>query len=289
MKSLRRLLPGDITLDHAPAGPAPCRALVDETQLSQVLFNLAANARDAMPRGGTLTLSTALVAPPDVPPEALGRNTTWATLTVADTGVGMDEVTRARAFEPFFSTKERGRGTGLGLASVLGVVSQAHGWAKVDSAPGQGTRITVAFPEAPAAAPAAEARPAAEGPSAPSAARVLLAEDDRAVRSAMARALRDAGFEVLEARDADEALTVARRFSLPIDLLCTDGVMPGSPTHILIDGFRQLFPSSPVLVCSGYLEEELVRRGIAEGALAVLPKPFAAEVLVARVRALLSG
>ncbi|MEW5743121.1 MAG: ATP-binding protein [Myxococcota bacterium] len=287
LKSLRRLLPDDVSLEHRPSTAGVARALVDEGQLGQVLFNLAANARDAMPSGGALTLSTTVLAPHEAPAEAPSRDASWAALTVADTGVGMDEATRARAFEPFFSTKERGRGTGLGLASVFGVVTQANGWVKVDSAPGRGTRITVAFPLAPVEleAPVLAAAPPSDMPRA----RVLLAEDDPAVRVAMARALREAGLEVLEAGDVDEALTLARRFSEPIHLLLTDGVMPGTATHVLLDGFKKLFPSAPVLVCSGYVEEELLRRGIAEGAVPVLSKPFTSEALVARVRELLAA
>ena len=287
MKSLKRMLPDDVSLEHRPGAPA--RALVDEGQLGQVLLNLVANARDAMPRGGAITVSSEVLSGEALPPEAPDRARRYVALTVTDSGHGMDETTRARVFEPFFTTKGRARGTGLGLASVQGIVTQAGGWVSVASAPGAGARFTVAFPEASVAA--AEARAArSPGPRHPDgrARRVLLVEDDAEVRRAMALALRSAGFEPLEAGHADEALTLARGAREPFDLLCTDAVMPGTPTHVLVDGFRQLFPGAPVLLCTGYVEEELLRRGIAEGTVAVMQKPFTPDALVRRANELLT-
>ena len=287
MKSLRRLMPDDIALEHQGSGGA--RALVDAGQLGQVLLNLASNARDAMPRGGTLTFRTRVVRPPDVPPGAPDPGAAYLALDVVDTGVGLDEATRARIFEPFFSTKERARGTGLGLASVQGIVTQARGWVAVASKPGAGACFTVALPLAQAAAAAPEVVAPASADAAAKTARILLVEDEDSVRETMARALREAGFEPVEARDAEEALELARRARAPLDLLCTDGVMPGLPTHILIDGFRKLFPGAPVLLCSGYVAEELLRRGIAEGSVVMLAKPFTAETLTGKVRDLLAA
>ena len=284
-KSLRRLLSEEVALEHV-AG-APPRALVDESQLGQVVLNLAVNAADAMPKGGTLTLTSGLLEPPRVPPEAPDPAARYVTLTVRDTGVGMDEATRARVFEPFFTTKGQGKGTGLGLASVYGIASQAKGFVTVESSPGHGTTFTVGFPVAPAdfvspgvastAAPRRDVRH-----------RVLLVEDNQAVRATLATALRNAGIEPVEAPNGDEALVLARRHQGELAMLCTDAVMPGLPTQLLIDGFRQLFPSAPVLVVTGYVEEELVRRGIEEGRVSVLEKPFTAEALVARVNELLA-
>jgi signal transduction histidine kinase/CheY-like chemotaxis protein len=286
LKSLRRLVPGDVALEHHPSGGA--RAVVDQGQLGQVVLNLVSNARDAMPRGGTLTLRTRVVRPPDVPVTAPDPSASYLALEVADTGVGMDETTRVHVFEPFFSTKGRARGTGLGLASVQGIVTQAKGWVAVQSSPGAGSTFTVAFPLASQAeAVVSVAAPAAT--DAPRATRVLLVEDEETVRTAMARGLRAAGFETVEARDVEEALGLARRMREPLDLLCTDGVMPGLPTHVLIDGFRKLFPGAPVLLCSGYVEEELLRRGIEEGSVAVLAKPFTAEALVGKVREVMAA
>ena len=285
VRSLRRLVPDDVKVDFHPSS-APL-ALVDESQLGQVLLNLTINASDAMPRGGTLTIRSALLEPPQLPPEAPDPQGRYVTIAVEDTGTGMDEATRARLFEPFFTTKGPGHGTGLGLSSVYGIAAQAHGWVRVESELGKGTRFTVAFPVAPSGAVAAKA--IAPVRSAPNGARhrILLVEDNEGVRATMATALRKAGIEPVEATDAEEALTLARRFRDEFSLLCTDGVMPGLPTHVLIDGFRQLFPSAPVLICSGYVEEDLISRGIAEGSMSVLPKPFTAESLVAKVNELL--
>ena len=283
-KSLRRLMPDDVKLElvHS-AAPA---ALVDETQLGQVLMNLALNARDAMPRGGSLTIRTALLEPP-LPPEATDPNGRYVGLIVADTGAGMDQPTLARIFEPFFSTKQPGRGTGLGLASVYGIVSQANGWVHVESELGKGSVFTVAFPIAPADLPALVVQPRAEV-TASTRHRVLLVEDNAEVRATMATALRRAGIEPIEAASADEALAHARKFREELELLCTDGVMPGTPTHLLISRFRELVPRAPVLLCSGYVDEELINRGIVEGTVEVLPKPFTAEALVAKVKGLLT-
>ena len=284
VKSLRRLVPDDVKVTFVPSS-APL-ALVDESQLGQVLLNLTVNAGDAMPRGGTLTIRTALVEPPHLPPEAPDPHGRYVALTVDDTGTGMDPATAARVFEPFFTTKGPGHGTGLGLSSVYGIVTQAHGYARVESELGKGSRFTVAFPLAPPGSVALRAR--APGTTSNGGRhRILLVEDNEAVRATMATALRRAGIEPVEAADAEEALTLARRFRGEFAMLCTDGVMPGLPTHVLIEGFRQLFPAAPVLICSGYVEEDLIGRGIAEGSMSVLPKPFTADALVAKVSELL--
>jgi len=282
-RSLRRLLPDDVKLEFVPGSPP--RALADEGQLGQVLLNLALNAGDAMPRGGELTIRTALATPP-LPPEAPDRDGRYVTLTVADTGVGMDAATLARVFEPFFSTKQPGRGTGLGLATVYGIVSQAGGWVRAESEQGKGSTFTAAFPIATEAAPAPTA--SRDAPPKPLRHRILLVEDNAAVRSTMAAALRQAGIEPVEAENVDDALLLARRDQGELELLCTDGVMPGTPTQVLIASFRELFPSAPVLVCSGYVDEQLIGRGIAEGTVEALPKPFTAQELVAKVGALLA-
>ncbi|MBL8919266.1 MAG: response regulator [Myxococcaceae bacterium] len=287
IRALRRLLPDDVQLQHAPT-KVPL-AWADAGQVGQVLLNLAVNARDAMPRGGTLTFRTSLAEPPGLPPEAPDPTGRYVTISVTDTGVGMDEATRARVFEPFFTTKSMGRGTGLGLATVYGIATQARGFVTVESAPGVGSTFRVAFPVAPADQPV----PVVHESARPEAFvgvthRVLLVEDDARVRSTMATALRQAGIEAVEASNAEEGLQLARRHTADLELLCTDGVMPGLPTHQLIEGFRQLYPRAPILLCSGHVEEELLVRGIAEGTVSALPKPFTAEALVTRVRELLT-
>lgn len=288
IRALRRLLPDDVQLVHTPA-KVPL-AWADAGQVGQVLLNLAVNARDAMPRGGSLTFRTALVEPPNLPPEAPDPAGRYVCISVTDTGVGMDEATRMRVFEPFFTTKGMGRGTGLGLAMVYGIATQAKGFVTVESAPGAGSTFTVAFPVAPQNQAVLLAQETVRTPEALVGVthRILLVEDDARVRATMASALRRAGIEALEASNAEEGLQLARRHTVDLELLCTDGVMPGLPTHQLIEGFRQLYPRAPVLLCSGHVEEELLMRGIAEGTVAALPKPFTAETLVARVRELLA-
>ncbi|MDP1828852.1 MAG: ATP-binding protein [Archangium sp.] len=287
VKSVRRLMADDVKVELVPAGPPP--ALVDETQLGQVLLNLTLNARDAMPRGGTLTIRTALLEAPNLPPEAPDPNGRYVAISVTDTGVGMKAETLARIYEPFFSTKATGHGTGLGLASVYGIVSQARGWTRAESELGKGSTFTVAFPVAPVDMVVTAVQEPSELPNVEVRHRILLVEDDASVRSTMAAALRRAGIEPIEAANADEALVLAKKCEGQLELLCTDGVMPGAPTHVLITGFRALFPKTPVLLCSGYIDEELINRGIAEGTVEVLPKPFAAEALVAKVRELIKS
>ncbi len=282
LSSVRRMLADDIRVEHARV-TLP-RALVDETQLGQVILNLVVNASDAMPKGGTITARAALLEPPHLPPEAPDPQARYLAVVVEDTGVGMDQATQARIFEPFFTTKGPGKGTGLGLASVYGIATQSNGFVRVESVVGEGSRFTVAFPVAPSVPMGTVAAPGA--PSGAVRARVLLVEDDEQVRATMARALRRAGVELTEAGDVAQALTALRDRGAPFDLLCTDAVMPGLPTHELIAEFRRALPGVPVLVCSGYVGEELVRRGIEERSVELLPKPFTGELLVEKVLAL---
>ena len=277
---LSRLLPEDIAV-RVQHGTHEL-ALVDASQLQQVLLNLALNARDAMPDGGTLELATRLCAAheiADLPAIA------HVEICVRDTGIGMDAATRARIFEPFFTTKSDGGGTGLGLATAHAVVTQSGGKIVVETAPGKGSAFYVYLP-------CAEDDSARSAPRMPAVRPqhgqiVLLVEDEALVRDVMARALRDAGYRVLEAGDTDEALRVASN-SARIDLLCTDGILPGLPTREMIEHVSARFPGIPVLVCSGHVEEELVRRQIAEGNFDFLAKPFRPEELVNRAAALLA-
>jgi signal transduction histidine kinase len=295
--ALRRLLAEDVSIAFRPGGVPPVRA--DEGQVGQILLALAANAGEAMPNGGRLELATRVVLPPNVPPTAADRTRAYVEIAVRDTGIGMDEATRARLFEPFFTTKAKGargakgprtpqgsaegrRGVGLGLATAYGLVASVGGYITVESAPGVGSTFTVAFPVA-AEEPLPE--PAAPVPRARSLAgrTILVAEDDEAVRKVIVTGLRGAGHAVLEAPSADEALAIARGHGGAIDLLCTDAVMPGLPAAALIEEFERLFPGAPVLVCSGHVDEEVLRRGVARGAYRLLQKPIAAAALVAEV------
>ncbi len=255
-------------------------AKVDPAQLEQVLMNLALNARDAMPRGGTLTFRTRLrdvCGDSDVVPR--GR---WVTVTVADTGHGMDEATRARVFEPFFTTKPFGAGTGLGLARVYGIVSQSGGHIVLTSQPGRGSEFIVYLPLADPPAPKPVRAGRAEPTGRPT---LLLVEDVSGVRGVLAEVLDQAGYCVVQARSAEEALEVAGERLSAIDLLVSDVVMPGRSGVYLARKLLAQHPSLPVILVSGHLQDG-DRRAMPEG-VRFVQKPFSADELVEHVRTVL--
>jgi CheY-like chemotaxis protein len=282
---LRRLLGEDVRL-VTDLDPAVGTVFADPGQLEQVVINLAVNARDAMPAGGTLTVATRSVeltaswSRPDVRP---GR---YVLLSVADNGCGMTDEVRAHLFEPFFSTKGTGEGTGLGLAIVYGVVRQAGGHIDVRSAPGEGSLFEVYLPLAEAEGTGPEPGVAPPGALAGTES-VLVAEDDGVIRGLVGRALKAAGYTVLEAADGDEALRVASAHADRIDLLVTDVVMPrlgGRDLAGLLLGTR---PGLRVLFLSGYPDAVLVRRGALAAGSDFLEKPFTPEALARKVREVL--
>ena len=284
---LRRLIGEDITVttDLGPDVPA-IRA--DRTQVQQVLLNLVVNARDAMPRGGALairTSQTTVEAQNSVAQEVEpGR---YVVLEVADTGQGVDAATADRIFEPFFTTKAFGQGTGLGLSTVYGIAKQSGGDVQVQSTPGRGATFRVLLPAAmdvPARGPALEPAPALG--SAVSG-RVLLVEDDEAVRDFVGEVLRASGWVVLTAASPAEALASAARQSLAIDLLVTDVVMPGMSGGDLADKLVAMRPGLPVLFITGYDDEVVTTRGLLGPARECLSKPFTPSQLRARVQSLL--
>ena len=276
---LARLLGADATLD-ARLAPSLSRVEADPGQLEQVLLNLTANAGDAMPGGGRVTIETADVeldaaAVRALPGLSPGR---YVLVSVSDTGVGMDEATRLRVFEPFFTTKGTGKGSGLGLATVYGIVKQSGGAVTVRSAPGEGTTFEIYLPraareggrDAGAAPPAPAARPT-----------VLLVDDDDAVRSSARRALEGGGYEVLEAAHGAQALDVFAEHGGRVRLLVTDVVMPGLGGHALAERLRAQRAGLPVLFMSGYAVPDEPGGGPAVAPL--LAKPFTAEELLAAV------
>jgi signal transduction histidine kinase/ActR/RegA family two-component response regulator len=277
--TLRRVLPASIELCIDPL-PTP-HVELSGAQIGQVLLNLAMNARDAMPEGGRLSVTTERVAAIGLPFAEPGVPE-YAVITVADTGIGMDADTRLRIFEPYFTTKG-GRGTGLGLASVYGLVERFGGHIDVKSAPGAGARFTLHLPAAHVVETHATSQVAASG-----AGTILLADDDAQVRDIIRRALARAGFRVLEACDASEALALARSHAEVIQLLCTDGIMPGLETRTLVEAFQTLCPGRPILICSGHLDAKLLVRGIRAGDYAFLAKPFRATDLISRIQALIA-
>jgi signal transduction histidine kinase len=256
-RMLRRLLREDIELRiQRPGGPAPL--LADVGHLEQIILNLAVNARDAMPAGGRLVLAVQEEVPPtEVDDASAGRR--WVVLTVRDTGVGMDEQTLARAFDPFFTTKGPGAGSGLGLATVHGLVHGAGGRIRVESAPGRGSAFQVAFPRAEGGK---GARHTGEEPpllraQVPATGTILLVEDEPAVRDVALRILAGRGYQVLEARDGQEALELVERGTGPIDLVVTDVVMPRMSGAELEARLRAIRPGVPIVFVSGYTADVL--------------------------------
>jgi two-component system, cell cycle sensor histidine kinase and response regulator CckA len=273
---LRRLISEAITLETAV--PAPVRAFVDASQLEQVLINLALNARDAMPSGGTLEIATdAVDIAPDIAAEHEVEPGRYSMITVADTGHGMDSETKVKIFEPFFTTKAVGQGSGLGLASVYGTVSQSGGFIRVESRPGDGARFEIYFPWVEATQEAQEPE-VSQGPA------VLLAEDEPLVRDLAASVLVDAGFAVHSAANGRDAVTVFEREADSIDVVVTDMVMPEMGGRALAERIRERHPETPIIYMSGYSDETPEPQS---GSM-FLQKPFSAESLVQAVRSVVS-
>ena len=287
---VRRLLgEGRQLVVVADAGP---RVWVDPGQLEQVVINLALNARDAMPAGGTLTITTAETelasgtAAADGAAIPAGR---YATLVVRDTGAGMDAATQAKIFEPFFTTKPIGQGTGLGLAAAHGILKQNNGYITVASAPGQGATFTVYLPVHLVAdtvklrgePPRAGADPTEAG------ATVLVVDDEPAVRAVAARSLEHGGFRVLQASDGANALELVDRHGPP-QLVLTDLMMPGMGGAELARRLKERWPALPILFMSGYSAEDLHRQGAIGSDGEVIQKPFTPTGLVESVSAALS-
>jgi CheY-like chemotaxis protein len=284
-RMLRRLIGEDVQLvTERCAGEV--RVRVDPGQLEQVLVNLAVNARDAMADGGRLTVRTyGLGLTGDGPRPAGLPPGEYAVIEVADTGSGMTEEVRQHLFEPFFTTKEVGKGTGLDLAVSHGIVTQAAGGIDVASEPGRGSVFRVLLPGADVSS-AVEAR--AEGAASPGALRgrtALVAEDEAALRAAVARALEGAGMRVLAAGDAEEALRLARSHAAPLDVLVADLVMPRMSGGELARHLAEAQPGLKVLFMTGFPLDP--RAASAQGLGEVLQKPFPGAALVDRVRTLL--
>jgi PAS domain S-box-containing protein len=267
-------------------GPDLWLVRADRSQIEQVVINLAANARDAMPNGGKLVIETGntAIAPGASPsPELLPGD--YVVVTVLDTGEGIDADTLEHIFEPFFTTKRAG--TGLGLASVYGTVRQMGGHIAVDSAPGRGSTFRIYLPRA-SEAEARVVEPPARRPVGEVCETLLLVEDDALLRGVVARGLDDLGYTVHTAADGEEALALARRHHDALDLVITDVVMPRVSGPKLADRLREILPATPILFVSGYTED-VVRRGLPDAGFQVLAKPFTLDELAARVRQLLDA
>ena len=283
-KLLGRTLGEDITMDMVLA-PDLGDVVADAGQISQVLINLAVNARDAMPNGGVLTLTTANVTiTSDVRAgDALIVHGDYVVMEVRDTGVGMDAPTQARVFEPFFTTKEVGKGTGLGLATAYGIVKQSNGYITLDSRVGGGTTFRIYLPRA-SADEEHELVRSAEHRTARGMETVLVVEDEPLVREIALRTLRRYGYNVLEATDGVEALSVAAQYAARIDLVLADVVMPRMGGAELVRELQRRRPDVRALFMSGYTDDEVVRRGVASNSATLLQKPFIPDRLARAVR-----
>ena len=287
-KLLHRLIGEDVELVTALDADTPA-VLVDVGQMEQVIINLAVNARDAMPTGGRLTITTSVVDVPEVdearyPDRRPGR---YARLTVTDTGRGMTAEVKTRIFEPFYTTKEPGKGTGLGLPIVFGVVKQIDGCIDVWSEPGQGARFTIDLPVADAGRAAAAAAAAVDPADPTGTETVLLVEDEDRVRGIARLALEARGYTVIEAASGDDGLALARRH--PFDLLVTDVVMPGMSGPELVARLRDERASLKVIFMSGYTDDALSRYRAADHDTPLLQKPFTPRTLAKKVRDVLDG
>ncbi len=289
-RMLRRIIREDIALNLALA-PDIGVVKTDPVQIQQILLNLAMNAQDAMPEGGRLTIETAnldldasyALSHREVQPGP------YVQLAVSDTGTGMDAVTLAHIFEPFFTTKSPGKGTGLGLATVYGIVKQNGGHIWVYSEPGKGTSFKIYLPRVEGAAasrageiprfePRREVKPGET---------LLIVEDEDSLRTLMTRACKDAGYHVLEAHGGEEAMSLIACHPGIIDLLVTDVIMPGVSGRTLADQVVAGRPETKILFCSGYAENAVVHHGVLAPDVEFLQKPFTPAVLLHRIRSLI--
>jgi len=262
----------------------------DRTQVEQVLINLVLNARDATPPGGTISIVAQTV---ELDAEYGGRHLEvalrqgpYVMVAVTDTGQGMDAQTRERAFEPFYTTKGVGQGTGLGLSTVYGIVKQAAGYVWLYSEPGQGTSVKVYLPAVLAPERRADRIRNAgfHGRE-----RILVVEDEEMVRHMACRALEEFGYEVLEATDGETALARFDAEEVPVDLVLCDIVMPGLSGPALGAALAERAPELPIIFMSGYPSQDVARRQLVPADAAFIQKPFRPEDLAAKVRTVLDG
>ena len=275
MDLLRRSIDPKVRIDFTvDAVPAPVR--IDKGRVQQVLMNLCCNARDAMPAGGTLTVTIA-------------RRGDVATLRVRDTGMGMSRELMDHIFDPFFTTKDPGKGTGLGLAVCREIVAAAGGDMRVESTPGHGTLFEVHLPVVADWVPAADGEPQDPGNPHQEGKRILVVDDEPLVRMVAERFLRREGYEVISAEDGDEALAVLRRAAPRIDMVILDLTMPGKSGPEVVNAARELLPELPILISSGYSESALDNRGWAQQVQGFLQKPYQRAALLGTVTRILSA
>ncbi|PYV38888.1 MAG: hybrid sensor histidine kinase/response regulator [Acidobacteria bacterium] len=282
-KMLRPLIGEDIELSLIPE-PDLGRLRADKGQIEQIVMNLAVNSRDAMPKGGRLTIRTANVD--------LDKSYTrlhvgsqpgaYVMLDVTDTGCGMDEATLGQIFEPFFTTKEQGKGTGLGMSTVYGIVKQSGGYIWVDSKLGLGTSCKIFFPRVEQAVMTPKVREVLAGPAGGKET-ILLVEDEGSVAILARRVLEREGYRVLEAREGQEALRISGRYVGPIHMILTDVVMPVMSGREVAHRLLSERPEVKVLYMSGYTDDEVLQHGILDCDIGFLQKPFTDDTLARKV------
>jgi two-component system, cell cycle sensor histidine kinase and response regulator CckA len=283
---LARLIDEHIEFYNA-LDPALGRVMVDPVQVEQVIINLVLNARDAMPKGGKLTIETSNFDLEENHQSKISQIPAgkYVLLALTDTGCGMDEETQSRIFEPFYTTKEMGKGTGLGLATVYGIVKQSGGFIWVYSEEGRGTTFKVYLPRV--ASPLTEPRPGRHTEISKGTETILVVEDAEPLRALTKEFLSASGYTVLEAANGDEAIRIAQSHAGTIDLLLTDVVMPRMGGKPLVEQMAQIRPSTRVLYMSGYPNDGIVQAGVLANGVALLEKPFTREILSRRVRQVL--
>lgn len=289
LKMLRRVIGADIRLEWLP-GRLPGIIHADRGMMEQVLMNLCVNARDAMPGGGVITVDTRGVTfdAEYCAAHVWARPGRFVLLSVADNGCGMDRATMDRIFEPFFTTKAEGKGTGLGLATVYGIVRQHEGMINVYSEPGKGTTFKVYLPvsgggDTAMTDPAPETAPAGGGET------ILMAEDDEMVRNLAVTVLKRAGYRVLTANDGMEAVALFKQHADDISLLLLDIIMPNLGGHGALREMRAFRPGVPALFSSGYSEHSVQTDFVLGEGLALIHKPYAPRDLLRAVRDALDG
>ena len=259
----------------------------DRGQLEQVLMNLAANARDAMPAGGTLLLRTCRAVINDEFKRlyGYGKPGAYALLSLSDTGEGIDEAIRARVFEPFFTTKEVNKGTGLGLSIVYGIIKQHEGYITINSAPGKGTKFMIYLPLVPPESEAAQAEThtASEGGTET----ILLAEDDKTIRELISKVLMSNGYTVIAAQDGEDAMQKFMENADAIHLLILDVIMPKKSGKEVYDTIKQKTPQLPALFLSGYSANIIQKKGAPDEELHFMYKPVTPNSLLQKVREIL--
>jgi two-component system cell cycle sensor histidine kinase/response regulator CckA len=280
-KLLARMLSARVKINVDLAANASI--LIDPAQFQQVLLNLASNAKDAMPDGGTITLSTELVTldGDDLVESSSGD---YVRIEIADTGCGMDEKTTERIFEPFFTTKERGRGTGLGLATTYGTIKRAGGDISVRSSPGEGATFTIHLPVCAASSEWQESEIVSSAQHAVSNKSMLVAEDEAAVRALVDRVLRRHGYSVITACSREEALQIFAEAPAIVDLVLSDVIMPGITGKELADRVREMRADIPVILMSGFVAQSAVTGEVLEREdLGFVPKPFSSDQILREV------